>query len=366
MATLSSHSAFQAGKTGRGAVARPGAPAARGLGEQALCDLLENTAIGVLWVDGEGRVLQANPALLDWIGRPSEECLGRRLGEFQADPAETEDLMRRLRAGRVVRNFHLRARRPDGSVRHALADGQALRERRKFVRAALFVRDISERVELQSQLLHVSEREQQRIGRELHDSLGQHLHALFYLAALLEKGLAEKSPARAAEAARLSELLREAIELTHELAHGLQPVKPAPDGLMVALRELAARSRALYRVDCRFECRRPVLIAKSSVATHLYRIAQEAAHNAVKHAHPTRIRVTLAAEGPKVVLGVLDNGTGFRRPARQARGMGLNIMRYRAEAMDGSFVIQPGSRGGTEVVCAVPIPREAAAMGNPA
>ncbi len=142
--------------------------------------------------------------------------------------------------------------------------------------------EMQRRRQIELENLGIGEREQQRIGRELHDSLGQHLHALFYLAKLLQKGLEEKSLPHAHDAARLAALLEESIELTRGLARGLQPVKPVPEGLMVALRELAAWARRLYRADCRFQCRRPVLLANNTVATHIYRIAQEALNNSLR------------------------------------------------------------------------------------
>ena len=123
---------------------------------------------------------------------------------------------------------------------------------------------------------------------------------------------------------------------------------------MAALREFAARIRGTYRIDCRFQCRNPVLVENTLAANHLFRIAQEAVNNALKHARPTRIRVVLAAANGKIVLGIRDNGTGIRLPTGHATGAGLRIMQHRADSIDSSLVVQKRPGCGTEVVCTVP------------
>jgi two-component system CheB/CheR fusion protein len=122
---------------------------------------------------------------------------------------------------------------------------------------------------------------------------------------------------------------------------------------MLALRELAERARVVYRLDCRFECQSPVLIHRHSAANHLYRIAQEAVNNAMKHGKPTRLRIQLKATPAKIALGVRDNGVGIRRRTRPGRGMGLHVMQYRADSIRGSLLVQRHPEGGTEVVCTV-------------
>jgi signal transduction histidine kinase len=253
----------------------------------------------------------------------------------------------------TLKNHHTRFRQMDGSIRHVLIDANGLWEGGALLHSRWFVRDITERKRLERELLEISERERQRIGHDLHDGLGQHLHGLSYLAALLEKGLKADASPRAAEAARLNKYFSEALELTRGLAHGLQPVGAFPQGLMLALRELAARIRGLYRVDCRFQCGLPILIRSQNTATHLYRIAQEAVNNAIKHGKPTRIRIRLAAPPQQIILSVLDNGIGIHRRSNPSKGMGLHIMQYRTDAIGGSLTVQKHPLGGTEVVCAI-------------
>lgn len=120
---------------------------------------------------------------------------------------------------------------------------------------------------------------------------------------------------------------------------------------MVALRELADRTRQMYSVDCRVQYRTPVLIHRHVAANHLYRIAQEAVNNAMKHGKPTRIRISLVSDPQKIVLGIRDNGSGIRNGDRGGRGMGLHIMQYRADAINASLLVQRNPQGGTGVFC---------------
>ncbi|MCU0784197.1 MAG: PAS domain-containing sensor histidine kinase [Verrucomicrobia bacterium] len=320
--------------------------------------IMDNALVGILTLNAHGVIESLNPAATLIFGNTPDEMLGRNVSRFMASPQQLkgEEFLahylepgdqRSMGAGREVLG-----RRKGG---HAIVIELTVSDfshtgRREFV---AMVRDITVRKRLERELLEISEREQQRIGRDLHDGLGQQLHGLSYLAALLEKGLQEEASSRAAEAGQLNKYLDEALELTRGLAHGLQPVKAMPRGLMMALRELAERTRAMYRVDCRFECRAPVLIHRHTAATHLYRIAQEAVNNAMKHAKPTRVRIKLAATAQRIVLGVRDNGTGIRHRKAPARGMGLHIMQYRADAIRGTLAVQKLPERGTEVVCTV-------------
>lgn len=325
------------------------------LAERQLADLFENAAIGLAWLDAEGRLLKANRAQLELLGRAADECLGRKLQELNPDPAAVEALLKHLSERGWLRDFQMRLNRPDDSFRHVVADGRAFRQRGRLTHAVLFFRDITARVELQLELLETSEREQQRMGRELHDSLGQHLHAVYYFACLLRQNLAERALPQVKEASRLSFLLEEALEMTRGVAQGLQPVESVPEGLMVALKELAERTRILYRVNCRFHCLREVLVAHNAVATHLYRIAQEAVRNSLQHARPTRVEIALHATANNLVLRIRDNGRGFGSPTRGATGMGLKNMHYRAGVIGGGLTVRQRPRGGTEVLCSVPL-----------
>jgi signal transduction histidine kinase len=215
--------------------------------------------------------------------------------------------------------------------------------------------EIKQRQRLERCLLGVSEQEQIRIGQDLHDGLGQRLTGIAFLSKALEDKLAQQGLSEAADARRQTNLLNEAISQTRELARGLHPVDAEPAGLMTALRRWADHITSVFGLSCRFECLEPVGIVDGGLATQLYRIAQEAAHNAVKHARATQMTIRLMSENGHLKLTVHDNGAGFARDLSIVEGMGLQIMRHRAEAIGAALNIHSSPEDGTSVSCSIPI-----------
>ena len=212
-----------------------------------------------------------------------------------------------------------------------------------------------ERRELEEELLNVSSNEQRRIGQDLHDGLCQHLAGVEFKTAALAKQLAH-DPAKGGHAASIVELIRNGARQAWMLARGLSPVTLESHGLMSALRELAANSGKLFQITCRFDCPRPVLVPNNAVATHLYRIAQEAITNAVKHGHARSVVVSLSRTRNSATLTVTDNGTGLPRDLRTVQGMGLRIMKYRADTIGATLTIEHAKRKGTNVLCQFKLP----------
>ncbi|MEO6243863.1 MAG: PAS domain-containing protein [Opitutaceae bacterium] len=214
--------------------------------------------------------------------------------------------------------------------------------------------DDDERCRLELEILAASERERHSIGADLHDNLGQQLTALELMCAGLK---ADAAPHRklARGLGRMGKLLREAIAQTRFLARGLVPVAPRPDALQDELRELAFRTNMLGRVQCTFVCPKPVAIADPFVAGHLYRIAQEAMNNAVKHSRARRLTLRLAIEAGELVLEISDDGRGLPRTGRKPRGIGLGVMRHRANVMGARLEIQSRPKGGVTVTCRHPL-----------
>jgi PAS domain S-box-containing protein len=321
--------------------------------EQNLTEFFNHAPIGLQWLSASGNVLRANRSQLDLLGYVADEYLGRFFGDFCADPAVPRDLLERLAANETVKAMRLPLRRKDGAIRVVLVDAQPLWYEGQFLYSSVFSRDITERVNLERELLEIGERERRRIAQDLHDGLGQLLVGTAFLGDTLRHELARRSPPEARKLDRLLEVLREAITQTRSLARGLHPVKPEPEGLMVALEELARRTSSLFRTKCKVICPLPVLIEDGATATHLYRIAQEAVTNAVKHGKPSRIQIHLFRTQEGIYLKVKDNGSGLLTMSRKGEGMGLRIMRHRAGAIGGTLTVQRRSGGGTTVVCTV-------------
>ena len=203
---------------------------------------------------------------------------------------------------------------------------------------------------LERQIMDISEQERERIGHELHDSLGQQLTGIAFLSKALSQKLAAQSPAEAKDASHIVALINQAVSDTRQLARGLQPVEVEENGLMSALDELANNIEGLFHIDCEFHCNTPVLVPDKIVANHLYRIAQEAANNAVKHGKAARILIELTAPQGKIQLVIRDDGSGFEPNSKDKdMGMGLQIMRYRANIIGASLDIETGPAHGTQI-----------------
>ncbi len=224
-------------------------------------------------------------------------------------------------------------------------------EARVQQRTAALKEEMAERERLERELLEISEREQRRIGQDLHDSLCQHLTGTTLAVQVLEEKLAARNLPEASEANKVVELVEEGINLSRKLAKGLHPVDMEADGLMLALEEYAATSSELFKVSCRFECDLPVLIHDAATAGHLFRIAQEAVGNAIKHGKARNILIRLDASEEATVLSVKDDGVGLTEPLPKNRGMGLRIMAFRSGMIGGTFNARRDETGGTLVTC---------------
>ena len=215
---------------------------------------------------------------------------------------------------------------------------------------SIAMRDITERKRLEQEILDVSGRERHSIGRDLHDGLGQELTGV----ALMLRGLATRIQARCPDVVEnvneVVGLVNQSIHTARSLAHGLLPVRTETGGLVAALRTLAARSRDVYGLEVNFQAETPPDFALSETnSSHLYRIVQEALTNAARHGHATLVDVTLAATHDTFSLHVTDDGHGFVRSAATSTGMGLKIMRYRADMIGAKFDLYPNEPRGTIV-----------------
>ncbi len=231
--------------------------------------------------------------------------------------------------------------------------GAALKEKHDAVRTRIALLERTQRLE--HEIIEISEREQRRIGRDLHDGLCQYLAATGCAAAALQTDLLRRNlPKEAAVAGELAELLEGGVVQTRDLARGLVPVPMDEAGLPFALEGLAASVARLQNIDCTFRVEGEVKIGDTSAATHLYRIAQEAINNATRHGRADQIRIALLAEGPLATLSVTDNGQGLSRTASASPGLGLSIMSYRARLVGGELAMSEPNDGGTLIACTFP------------
>lgn len=226
-------------------------------------------------------------------------------------------------------------------------------ELRSERRALALARGGVERIRLKQQLLTISDREQRRIGQDLHDGLCQHLTATALLGHVLADTLEEERHREAANSRQIVSLLNEAIALAKGVAKGLHPVDIQADGLMQALQEFAETTSDMFGIRCELECQTPVMVYSPAVATHLYRIVQEAVSNAVKHARAKSVLIALGETETALRVCVSDDGIGIAEPLQHNGGMGLHIMADRARAIGGRFSIARNQTGGTMLVCEI-------------
>jgi PAS domain S-box-containing protein len=235
-----------------------------------------------------------------------------------------------------------------------MAEGPFSTEERKLIEAvAENLKLYLDHKHLESEILEISERERRRIGQDIHDGLSQRLRGIAYLSHVLAEELRQQSLPAARDAGRITELLNQTIGEAHGLAHGLSPINLEADGLMAALKDLAANIKSIYKISCRLVCPGPALIEDSAVAINLFRIAQEAVQNAIKHGKAARIVIRLTAKNGGVKLVVKDNGRGLPKHFMPRRGMGLKIMDYRASMVGAELQMCRGKTGGTVLTCSL-------------
>lgn len=215
--------------------------------------------------------------------------------------------------------------------------------------------DVTEKLGLELQVIQVTEEERRRVANELHDGVGSLLTGIDFRTQALVKELSQNDMLQAEEARVISKQIREAIIQIRAISSGLHPVGAHPDDLVMALKELTSKIFLKKGLTYRFRCSSSIRVENSAQANHLYRIAQEAVNNSIKHSDCSHITASLEQKDNSLVLKVLDNGIGYKQEAARVGGLGLHSMDYRARAMNGNLRIRGRKEGGTEVLCIVPI-----------
>lgn len=321
--------------------------------------LIDNLPQIIYAVDTDNRLTVVNDALLKLLTRQAGEVLGRRLSEVweDEDAVEIEALATSsMRTGRPLIDQERARIAPDGSVRWFTLTLVPLRDQASISGLVSTVQDVTARKALEQEILEISNREQRRLGSDLHDGLGQELTGLSLLVKGLEVQVSRESPQYLSQITKISGLLAQAIQSTRSLARGLAPVNLERGGLPEALRLLAEHCSDIYSLSCTFDNgthKLPEL--EESAATHLYRIAQEATTNAARHARARTISIELRCTARRLHLTITDDGIGLSTGlARGVPGMGLRIMEYRARMLGGTITFEePGM--GTRIVLSAPL-----------
>lgn len=316
-------------------------------------------AIGLLGVDG--RILRVNRAAEELFGFAAREVIGHTVWEFpvltkeeaEASKKRFQSLLQganqvgatipmRTRSGeqRYIATETTAVRRPDGQIDYLVATGT----------------DVTERKRLEAEVIRVAEQEHMRIGADLHDGVGQTLTGV---AALTEVMIQSLSGQLRQDAERIHELLKTSQEEVRRLSHGLSPAAIKNRDLSGGLRLIAETIRLNFRRECECQIDESIKVLNPEAVTHLFRIAQEAVNNALRHGGAQKIRISLRSHDASCcLLEVSDDGSGFHAGKKGSQsgggGIGIRVMEYRANLIGGQLRVyaQPGR--GVRVSCRFP------------
>lgn len=321
-------------------------------------EILKNIHDAVFYVDDTGLIEGWNEGATRIFGLSSEEVIGRSL-EVILPPTQ----------GSPFRDRIVPAIQANGMAEEVLQcesrSGEDLYIRAKVTpmnRAGIegFVfcaSDITKQKKLEAEIVRVSENEQRRIGQDLHDDLCSQLSGIGCLTKVIEQQLEQNNSQQAELLREVTEMVAKAGVRAREIAKGLVPTVLETQGLCGAIDELVSRQKDLYGIACEatLENRRGLDALPSHLSVQLYRIAQEAVTNAVKHSDCESIEVNLSLEGEVVILAVRDDGKGMQ-PEDDSTGMGLFTMRRRAEIIGAEFDLNASPGDGTAIRCSLRLP----------
>lgn len=315
-------------------------------------DLFENANDMVYTHDLKGRLTSINEAGERLLQRRREEILARNIVVLivEEQQAAARQWLEQVLKGTEPPTVEWDFAGSSGQRMKLEISTRLIKQNGQLVEVEGIARDITERKRLEREILEISNREQRRIGHDLHDGVCQQLAGIAYMTASLAESLEEKGVVESFQAERISALINTVINQTRGVARGLFPVRLEENGLASALEELAANASELFKITCRFVSEQPPGAVDNGVALHLYYIVLEAVANAAKHGKAGNIVISLEPAGDRFVLNVQDDGIGFRLPGSHT-GMGIRIMHYRARVIGASLSLQSQPGCGTHITC---------------
>ena len=328
--------------------------------EDRLHAILNTVGDAILTIDRHGRIIGINPATERIFGYKEAELSGRNAALLVPSGfgKEMDGGLTDLLHTEVVRILgttrEMQGHRKDGMVFPVDLSLSEVDDSRIYT---CVIRDITRRKELEVEVLRITEAERQRVAADLHDGICQELVGIAFMLTAARRDLPKSDPL-SHKLRLIAQAIIDAANHTRQVARGMSPVVADGGGLMHALRRLATTTAHSRRIRSRFECPVPVTFEGPMIANELYRIAQEAIHNAIRHGEAGQITIRLSEQDGEVCLAILDNGRGCGGISQESPGMGLRVMSYRASLIGAELTIQPRKRGGTAVVCCVQKPAD--------
>jgi PAS domain S-box-containing protein len=298
-----------------------------------------------------GEVMYLNPAFTHVFGWTLAESIGRKMDHFvPADRwKETRGMIDWMLSGKKISGVETHRINKAGQIVQVSISGATIQQRSgKFLGFVSILQDITDARRLEKEVLDIGDRERQRIGQNLHDDLCAHLIGVESLSQVLGNKLTDQTNEASVLAQRIVPLIHEAIYKARALARGLCPVHLISSGIHSALVEMARTVRDLSNVACTFTGDESILFDDNALAMHFYYIAQEAVQNAIKHAEASHINIEMSRTPTTIYLRITDDGIGMQ-DTPSSKGMGLQIMRYRARMIGAALKIESVPGKGSEI-----------------
>ena len=321
--------------------------------------ILDTAVDGIITIDARGRITLFNQAARNIFGYKEKEVLGKNISMLMPEPYRGEHdgyLHKYASTGRkkiIGSGREMTGLRKDGKTFPLYLAVSEFRTSEGLSYTGI-VRDISDQRRLEQEVLSISDHERRRIGQDLHDGLGQMLTGIGLMSQSLKKKLQKENSGAAEQANEITRLIREADEYAKNLSRGLLPVDFEVRGLATSLERLAANAERLFGITCTFREENPPLFHDTTVVEHLFRIAQEAISNAVKHGLAGEVALKLFATEEYACLRVIDDGKGFSGNWHEKKGSGMDIMQFRAQLIGANLDISNREEGGAELNCILP------------
>lgn len=318
--------------------------------------ILETTVDAIITINTKGIIKTFNKTAEQLFQYEASEVIGKNVKVLMPDPYKTEhdDYMQHYQEtgerkiigiGREVTG-----RRKDGTTFPMYLAVSEVKLPDQHIYTGI-VRDISEQRRLEQEVLRISEHERRRIGQDLHDGLGQMLTGIGLISKTHATLLEKEGHAEAENATEITNLIKEADQFARTLARGLVPVEFDQKGLEAALERLCINANKLFNIECTLEITGDPYFEDTTHAIHMYRIAQEAVSNAVKHGGATSVSIHLASSERHIRLRVVDNGSGFPEEWDSEGGLGVRIMQFRARLIGGTLEISNRKDKGAIITC---------------
>jgi len=333
--------------------------------EQALDDersfvsaVLDTAGVLVMVLAKDGSIVRFNNAIEKTTGYAADEAIGHIFWDLMIPEDDRDAARKRFRnqvAGTLTDHGEYDCETFSGEIRHIAWSHADIRDADGNVEFIIETgTDVTERKQADLALVAVSEEVRRLIGQELHDALGQQLTGISLLARALDKKLQDGVRGDPKEAAEITSLAMGAVQEVKRLAHGLYPTDLDRLGLQAVLGELARSLSRMYGVECAYQGEESTIELDERTALHLYRIAQEATTNSVKHGRPQQVAIDLFRENDAIHLLVRDDGDGISGTIGPGRGMGLKIMQHRANMVGARLDIESTPGEGVIVRCVLP------------